>query len=62
MEAIQSATLRGAELLGIEDELGTVEPGKIADLVAVEGDPLQDITRLESMAFVMKDGVTVVAP
>lgn len=62
MEAIRSATLRGAELLGIDDELGTVEEGKIADLVAVEGDPLEDITRLEHMAFVMKEGAVVVAP
>jgi len=62
MDAIRAATLRGAELLGIEDELGTVETGKIADLVAVDGDPLQDISRLESMAFVMKEGAIIVAP
>jgi imidazolonepropionase-like amidohydrolase len=62
MEAIRAATLRGAELLGIEERLGTVEAGKIADLVAVEGDPLQDISRLENMAFVMKEGAIIVAP
>lgn len=62
MQAIRAATLRGAELLGIEDELGTIEPGKIADLVAVAGDPLEDVTRLEHMAFVMKAGAIVVAP
>ena len=62
MDAIRAATLRGAELLGIEDKLGTVEAGKIADLVAVEGNPLQDITRLENMAFVMKEGAVIVAP
>jgi imidazolonepropionase-like amidohydrolase len=62
MDAIRSATLRGAELLGVDDVLGTVEPGKIADLVAVKGDPLADITELEDMAFVVKEGVVVVAP
>lgn len=62
MEAIRCATLRSAELLGIEDELGTVEEGKLADLVAVRGDPLQDITRMQTMAFVMKEGVVILAP
>jgi imidazolonepropionase-like amidohydrolase len=62
MEAIRSATLRGAELLGVEDELGTVEVGKIADLVAVEGNPLDDVALMQSMAFVMKEGAIVVAP
>jgi imidazolonepropionase-like amidohydrolase len=62
MEAIRSATLRGAQLLGIEDELGTVEEGKIADLVAVEGNPLDDISVMMDMAFVMKEGAIVVAP
>ena len=62
VEAIRSATLRGAELLGVEDELGTVEEGKLADLVAVEGDPLENISRMESMAFVMKEGAIIVAP
>lgn len=62
MEAIQSATLRGAELLGIEDELGTVEEGKVADLVAVEGNPLEDISLMLDMALVMKEGAIVVAP
>ena len=62
MEAIQSATLRGAQLLGIEDELGTVEAGKIADLVAVTGNPLEDVALMQSMAFVMKEGAIVIAP
>jgi imidazolonepropionase-like amidohydrolase len=62
MEAIQSATLRGAQLLGIEDELGTVEEGKIADLVAVAGNPLDDVSLMMNMAFVMKEGAIVVAP
>jgi imidazolonepropionase-like amidohydrolase len=57
MVAIQSATMEGAKLLRIDGELGSVEAGKIADLVAVEGDPLTDITILEDVKFVMKAGV-----
>ncbi len=57
MEAIQSATRVAAELLMIDDRLGTVEVGKIADLIAVAGDPLQDISVLEDVSFVMKEGV-----
>ncbi|NNF08182.1 MAG: amidohydrolase family protein [Candidatus Eisenbacteria bacterium] len=57
MEAIQSATMEGAKLLRIDDELGSVEKGKIADLVAVEGDPLANIKLLEDIKFVMKAGV-----
>jgi len=57
MQAIQSATLQAARLLGVERELGTIEPGKLADLIAVQGDPLQDITRLKHVDFVMKGGV-----
>jgi imidazolonepropionase-like amidohydrolase len=56
MKAIQSATLECARLLGVEAELGTVEPGKFADLVAVPGDPLADIRLLEKVGFVMKAG------
>ncbi len=57
MKAIQSATLEGARLLGIEQDLGTVEKGKIADLVAVPGDPLADIKLMTNVTFVMKAGV-----
>ena len=57
MEAIQAATVRAAELLGVEDSLGTIEAGKTADLVAVPGNPLNDITLMESVSFVMKDGI-----
>ncbi len=56
-QALRSATVAGAELLGWSDKLGTIEAGKFADIVAVAGDPLQDITRLEQVRFVMKDGV-----
>jgi len=57
MKAIQSATLVAAQLLKIEDKLGTVEEKKIADLVAVKGNPLDDIALLKSVTFVMKEGV-----
>jgi imidazolonepropionase-like amidohydrolase len=57
MQAIQSATSRAAELLGKRGELGVVAPGALADLVAVSGNPLEDIRVLEKVEFVMKDGV-----
>ncbi len=56
MKAIQSATLEGAKLLGVEQDLGTVETGKFADLVAVPGDPLADIKLMTQVSFVMKAG------
>jgi imidazolonepropionase-like amidohydrolase len=59
MQAVQSATIRAAELLGKEETLGSVQPGRFADLVAVKGDPLQDIRVLENLAHVMKDGKLV---
>jgi imidazolonepropionase-like amidohydrolase len=57
MEAIQSATIEAARLLRIDDRLGSIEKGKIADLVAVEGNPLDDIVLMGDVAFVMKAGV-----
>jgi len=57
MQAIRSGTMVAAELLGWSDRIGSIEPGKHADLVAVRGDPLTDITELERVSFVMKDGV-----
>jgi len=57
MDAIRTGTTRAAELLGKSGDLGSVEPGKFADLVAVSGDPLADITELERVHFVMKEGV-----
>lgn len=57
LEAIRSATLNGADLLGVSDILGVVEKGKLADIVAVSGDPIQDISVMEKIIFVMKDGV-----
>jgi imidazolonepropionase-like amidohydrolase len=56
MEAIQSATLNGALLMGIEDKLGSLEAGKLADIIAVRGNPDQDIKALKEVFFVMKEG------
>lgn len=56
LDVIRSATVRGAELLRMEKELGTVEPGKYADVIAVEGDPVKDIAALNRVVFVMKAG------
>ena len=56
MQAIQSATIAAANLLERPDDLGAVEPGKYADIIAVAGDPLRDITELERVRFVMKGG------
>jgi imidazolonepropionase-like amidohydrolase len=57
MQAIQSATQSAAELLGWADRVGTVSKGRYADIIAVDGDPLKDITELERVTFVMKGGV-----
>lgn len=57
LEAIRCATLNAAELLGVSDILGVVEKGKLADIVAVKGDPVKDIGVLEKVSFVMKNGV-----
>jgi len=57
MEAIRTGTINAAEVLGWSDKLGTIEPGKWADLVAVSGDPLKDIKELQNVKFVMKAGV-----
>ena len=62
MKAIQSATLQAARLLKIEDRLGTIEVNKIADIVAVQGDPLENISLMKSVAFVMKEGVVYKGP
>jgi imidazolonepropionase-like amidohydrolase len=57
MQAIQSATLLGATALDQQERFGSIEAGKFADIVAVSGDPLSDITELERVQFVMKGGV-----
>ena len=57
--AIQSGTIVNAEAMGWRDQIGSVEKGKYADLVAVSGDPLADITELQRVKFVMKGGKIV---
>jgi imidazolonepropionase-like amidohydrolase len=59
LDVIRAITINAADVLGWQDRIGTVEPGKFADLVAVSGDPLADITELERVRFVMKDGKVV---
>jgi imidazolonepropionase-like amidohydrolase len=59
LQAIQAATVNDADLLGWSDKVGTIEPGKWADIVAVDGDPLADVTTLERVKFVMKGGEVV---
>ena len=62
IEAIRAATITAAELLGWSDRVGTIEPGKFADIVAVPGDPLTDIGVLEKVNFVMKGGTVYRRP
>ena len=56
MKAIQSATLEGARLLRVEEKLGTLEATKLADVIAVQGNPLDDISVMRNVVFVMKEG------
>jgi imidazolonepropionase-like amidohydrolase len=60
-EAIVAATVNAAALLGLGEEVGTLEPGKAADLIAVSGDPLSEVTALQDVGFVMKGGTVVAA-
>jgi imidazolonepropionase-like amidohydrolase len=59
LQVIQMATTNAADLLGWSDRVGSLQPGRYADLIAVDGDPLQDVTELERVRFVMKGGVVV---
>jgi len=57
--AIQAGTMTNAEVLGWQDRIGSIDKGKFADLIAVSGDPLADITELQRVRFVMKGGKVV---
>lgn len=61
-QALRAATINGADALGLAGEVGELTVGRRADIIAVEGDPLLDVTRLQSVAFVMKDGVVYKSP
>jgi imidazolonepropionase-like amidohydrolase len=57
LEALRTATWSGAEALGFGRDLGSLESGKLADLVVIDGDPLADIRQSQKVVFTMKDGV-----
>jgi imidazolonepropionase-like amidohydrolase len=59
LDVIRAITINAAEMLGWQDRIGAVDAGKFADLIAVAGDPVADITELERVRFVMKGGVVV---
>ena len=59
LQAIQTATVNASKLLGMEDRLGSIDAGKYADIIAVDGDPLKDVTELERVKWVMKGGSVV---
>jgi imidazolonepropionase-like amidohydrolase len=61
-QALRAATVSGAELVDLKNQIGSVEPGKLADLIAVSGNPLSDIRILENVQFVMKEGVVYKLP
>jgi imidazolonepropionase-like amidohydrolase len=59
LQAIRSATLGASQLIGWADKVGTIEAGKFADMIAVDGEPLKDVTTLEHVQWVMKGGAVV---
>jgi imidazolonepropionase-like amidohydrolase len=62
MQAIQAATVNASEALGRAGDVGAIAVGRYGDIIAVAGDPLADVTRLQSVAFVMKGGDVVKSP
>ena len=62
IEALRAGTANGADLLGLRDKLGTLEPGQLADIVAVPGDPVRNIRATEKVLFVMKEGQDLQGP
>ena len=59
LDIVRAVTTNAAEMLGWQDRIGAIEPGKFADLIAVAGDPVADITELEHVRFVMKSGEVI---
>ena len=56
-DALKSATIETAKLLRVEDQLGQIKPGMLADIIAVQENPIENISTVENVSFVMKDGV-----
>jgi len=61
IEAIRSATVRPAEMLGMQGEIGVIAPGAYADIIAVPGNPMNDVSQLGHVVFVMKGGQVFIA-
>jgi imidazolonepropionase-like amidohydrolase len=59
LDVVRAITANAAEMLGWQDRIGAIEPGKFADLVAASGDPIVDISELERVQFVMKGGQVI---
>jgi imidazolonepropionase-like amidohydrolase len=59
IDALRTATVNAAELINVRDSVGTLESGKYADVIAVDGDPLADLKELEKVVFVMKGGIVI---
>ena len=59
LDALRAATLNSADLLGLSDRIGAIEAGKVADIIAVDGDPLKDVKDLQHVRFVMKSGQVI---
>lgn len=62
MAAIRAATVVASELLMMDDKIGSISPNKLADIIAVKGNPLEDLSVLENVFFVMKDGKVIKRP